>query len=139
MFVFALVANSVFPLVRMADPAYSLHSNRWEISCKPKHRHVASRFTRVSAAKYTHKPRLLSKMMLLAQTAPGILLLTASVEGVSNRRICQSSAVLFQGSNLVGLIYVFCQLLCLRWKIMKTMIYIWKNNGVDISVLLISQ
>lgn len=104
MFVCALIAISMIPLVCMADPPYSIHSNRWEIPCKPKCRHVASRFTRMSAAKITHKPHLLSKMTLLAQTAPGTLLLTISVEGVFNRRICQSSTVVFQGLNLVGLI-----------------------------------
>ena len=114
MFVFALIAISVIPLVHTADPPYSIHNNRWEISCKPKHRHVVSRFTRTSAAKCIHKLHLLSEMKLLAQTAPGTLHLTASVEGVSNRRICQSSTVLFQGLNLAGLIYVFCQLLYLR-------------------------
>lgn len=75
----ALIAIFVFPFIRMADPPYSIHSNRWEISCKPKHRGVAPRFTRVSAVKYTPKPHLLSKTMLLAQAVPGALLLTASV------------------------------------------------------------
>lgn len=85
----------------MADSLYSIHSNRWEILCKPKHRSVAPRSTRVSAAKYTQKPYLLSKMMLLAQTAPGTLLLTASVEGVSNQTLCQSyTGIRFNGAPI---------------------------------------
>lgn len=56
------------------------------------------------SCKITHKTHLLSQMTLLAQTAPGTLLLTISVEGVFNWRICQSSTVVFQGLNLAGLI-----------------------------------
>lgn len=54
----------------------------------------------VSAARYTREPDLLSKTMLLAQTAVGNL---ASWQSISNQTTCQSHVVLLPELHLMGL------------------------------------